>query len=388
LKTHHQFLRFGLVGVLNTGIHLGVVMLVLAHTPWHQMGANALAYIVASSFSYLVNARWSFGAKHHWRGFLRFQGVTILGFFASTLLGYLGDLMAWHYLFTVFLVALTVPALSFSLHRSYTFVHAAPKPVQPPDCFQRFPKVRPPLPEAYRAIYEREYIANRTKGGAANRIARFLESWMHRQVAATAPGTPRAPHAILELGAGSLNHLPWEQGYDRYDVVEPFKALYETSPQRDRVHQFYASLAEVPKDQRYDRVISIAVLEHLTDLPAEIARAASHLNADGLFCAGIPSEGAWLWEMAWKYGTGLAFKRRTGLDYAVLMRHEHVNTAQEIEACIRYCFTDVTVKRFPLPLKPLSLYTFIQAKGCKWTVNGDRPPLEVCPHLLSHHALE
>ena len=348
------------MGVLNTGIHLGVVMLVLAHTPWHQMGANALAYCVASSCSYLLNAHWSFGATHHWRGFLRFQGVTILGFLASTLLGYMGDLLAWHYLFTVFLVALTVPALSFSLHRTYTFGHAAPRRDQQPDCFQRFPKIRPPLPPAYRAIYELEYIANRTQGGTANRIARFLESWMHRQVAATAPNTP---HTILELGAGSLNHLPWEKGYQRYDVVEPFRALYESSPHRVSVHQVYAALSDVPPNQRYDRIISTAVLEHLTDLPAEMARAALHLKEGGVFCAGIPSEGAWLWRMAWKYGTGPAFKRRTGLDYAVLMRHEHVNTAQEIEACIRYYFTDVTLKRFPLPFKPLSLYTFIEARG-------------------------
>ncbi len=352
------------MGVLNTGIHLGVVMLVLAHTPWHQMGANALAYCVASSFSYLLNARWSFGATHHWRGFLRFQGVTVLGFVASALLGYMGDLLAWHYLFTVFLVALIVPALSFSLHRTYTFGKAAPDPDpgpgHQPDCLGRFPKTRPPLPESYRAIHEREYIANRTQGGVANRIARFLESWMHRQVAATAPKTP---HTILELGAGSLNHLPWERGYQRYDVVEPFRALHASSPHRALVHQIYADLSEVPPDQRYDRIISTAVLEHLTDLPAQLACAALHLKEGGVFCAGIPSEGAWLWRMAWQYGTGPAFRRRTGLDYAVLMHHEHVNTAQEIEACIRHFFSDVTVKRFPTPFKTLSLYTFIEARG-------------------------
>ena len=45
------------------------------------------------------------------------------------------------------------------------------------------------------------------------------------------------------------------------------------------------------------------------------------------------------------------------------MRHEHVNTAQEIEACIRHYFSEVTVKRFPTPFPPLSLYTFMEARG-------------------------
>lgn len=337
-------------------------MLVLANTPLHQMGANALAYLVASSFSYLLNARWSFNARHHWPGFLRFQGVNLLGLCVSTLMGFIGDLLAWHYLLTVLLIALIVPALSFFLHRSYTFLAPAPPPDRRPDCFKNFPKVRPTLPQPYLAVYEQEYIANRTEGGTANRIARFLESWMHRQVAATAPGTP---HAILELGAGSLNHLPWEQDYQRYDAVEPFKPLVEASRHHTLVNTFYSSLAEVPPDQYYDRVISIAVLEHLLDLPAEIARAALHLNEQGVFCAGIPTEGAWLWSLAWKYGTGPGFRRRTGLDYAVLMKHEHVNTADEIETCIRYFFTEVTIKRFPTPFKPFSLYTFIQAKGVR-----------------------
>ena len=82
-----------------------------------------------------------------------------------------------------------------------------------------------------------------------------------------------------------------------------------------------------------------------------------------MFCAGFPSEGGWLWEMAWRYGTGTAFRRRTGLDYAVMMRHEHVNTAAEIESCVRYFFDDVSLFRFPIRMRSLSLYTFVLATG-------------------------
>lgn len=224
--------------------------------------------------------------------------------------------------------------------------------------FSQYPKNRPPLPPEYVDIFDKEYVANRTSGGVANQIARSLESWMHRKVAAT---TLHADEEILELGAGSLNHLPWEQEYGAYDVVEPFQKLLKASGSLSRVRNTYGQLSEIPTERRYSRIISVAVLEHMLDLPFEIALAGQHLLADGVFCAGVPSEGGWLWEKAWQYGTGPAFRRRTGLDYATVMHHEHVNTVDEIEDCVRYFFEEVSVVRFPLNAKALSLYTFLRA---------------------------
>jgi hypothetical protein len=224
--------------------------------------------------------------------------------------------------------------------------------------FIQYPKERPPLPHAYRDIHEDEYLINRTSKNVANEIARKLEGWMHAKVAATALIDNET---VLELGAGSLNHMPWEKKYSSYDVVEPFQKLLVTSKNLQLVHNTYTNLSDVPNKNIYDRVISVAVLEHMLDLPLEIALSGTHLEENGLFSAGIPSEGGWLWKMAWKYGTGIAYKRRTGLDYAVVMRHEHVNNASEIISCIRYFFNKVTVKRFPLPSKNLSLYTAIKA---------------------------
>lgn len=222
----------------------------------------------------------------------------------------------------------------------------------------RFPKHRSSLPTEYLAVYDSEYLANRTAGGLANRIARALESWMHKKVAGSAT---TMSEAVLELGAGSLNHLPWEGNYASYDVVEPYKRLLDSSSNIALVRHTYSDISEVPEKALYDRVISIAVLEHLLDLPKEIANSGLRLLDGGRFCAGIPSEGGLLWKMAWKYGTGPGFKRRTGLDYETVMQHEHVNTADEVEKCIRYFFDDVRIQRFPLPAKSLSLYTFIEA---------------------------
>jgi len=227
-----------------------------------------------------------------------------------------------------------------------------------PQPFPQFPKVRPPLPQAYLSLYESEYLENRASGSLANKTARMLESWMHAKVRQTAA---KLSEEILEIGAGTLNHIPWERGNLRYDIVEPFRKLFENSANLKLVRHVYSDIKEIPKERRYDRILSVAVLEHMVDLPSVVALSGLHLHQHGVFCAGIPSEGAWLWEMAWRYGTGTSFRRRTGLDYAMMMHHEHLNTAAEIETCIRYFFHDVSIKRFPLRLLPLSLYTFLHA---------------------------
>jgi len=236
-----------------------------------------------------------------------------------------------------------------------------------------FPKARPDLPAKYRALYESEYLQNRSGEALANRVARFLESWMHHR-AARVPCPTGA--RILEIGAGTLNHLRYERNFLVYDVVEPARWLYAQSDDRERVGSFFAELEQVPVNTGYDKILSIAVLEHLADLPRALALALAglRLKRGGYFCAGIPSEGALAWYLAWRYGTGLAFRCRTGLDYGLLMRHEHLNSAKEIEFCVRYFFQAVRVRRFPVALFHASLYTSIEAM---------EPRLERCAAFLS-----
>jgi hypothetical protein len=221
----------------------------------------------------------------------------------------------------------------------------------------QFPKTRPDLSEAHRKIYVDEYRANREGANFTSSIATRLEQWMHRRVAA---GQVRGD--VLELGAGTLNHLQYERTHAGYDVVEPFAALYARCPWRQMVRRFYPSIGAIGGGKKYSRIISIAVLEHMIDLPREIAHACRLLHPGGVFQAGFPTEGGALWGCAWRFGTGIAYRIRTGLDYAELMRHEHVNSEAEILAVARYFFEDVAIERFPLRGKHLSLYTYLEAR--------------------------
>ncbi len=237
------------------------------------------------------------------------------------------------------------------------------------DLLRSYPRTRPELPEAHGRVYEQEYKLNRGGDAAIEGLAKKLEGWMHGKIAA------HKDRPLLELGAGPLNHVPWEKAAGPYDVVEPFRALYAESPSRSRVRSFYDSLHDVPSDNKYQRVVSIAVLEHMTDLPAELARAGLALEDGGVFQAGIPSEGGFLWWLGWRMTTGISYYLRNHLDYGVMMRHEHVNTAPEIIALVRYFFRDVTLCRFPLPFHHASLYGYLEAR---------RPDSERCKEVLAH----
>jgi hypothetical protein len=220
-----------------------------------------------------------------------------------------------------------------------------------------FPKVRPELPETYRKIYAEHYRRNREGLSPASSLSQKMEAWMHRRVARDAAAR-RTPSRTLEVGAGNLNHVQYEPEGEIYDVVEDLIELPERSPRRNRIRHAYRSVDEI-ENEKYDRIVSIAVFEHFCDLPAAVAKCGLLLASNGQLRIGIPSEGTILWRLGWGLTTGVEFRARHGLNYGVLMRHEHVNTAKEIEGVLRFFFKNV--RREVLGLMPaLSFYQYFE----------------------------
>jgi hypothetical protein len=244
----------------------------------------------------------------------------------------------------------------------------------PIDPFPAFPKERQPLPPEYAAIYLQHYRNSREGNSKVLGLAKYAERWMHKKVAEDVGDSE--PKATLELGAGNLNQLPYEPNTAPYDIVEPFRELFESSPQLKRIRNTYNDVSEIPSRNRYDRITSIAVLEHVCNLPEFVARSALLLAEGGTFRAGIPSEGTILWRLGWQTTTALDFQARYRLDYKVLMEYEHVNTAREIEEVLRYFFTSKRARVFGLS-RSLSFYQFF---ACS------RPRLERCHSYLGRYS--
>jgi SAM-dependent methyltransferase len=235
-----------------------------------------------------------------------------------------------------------------------------------------YPRKRPELSSRMRSIYTSHYLDNRDGSGALTRLKNGLEGWMHHQVAAGQNGS-----RLLELGAGTLNHLNHEPEGLFYSCVEPFEELWRGRSALGKINAMYRDIEEVPSAERFDRIFSVAVLEHVLDLPVLIAQSAVLLAEGGIFQAGIPAEGGALWGMAWRMTTGLSFRLRTGLPYGEMMRHEHVNEAPEIRQLIEYYFEDVVLQQFPLPHLHFSLYHYLQAS---------RPRLDRCHQTISNRS--
>ena len=221
---------------------------------------------------------------------------------------------------------------------------------------KKFPKSRPELSQEYKNIYKQYYTLNRGGNGFANFLSKKMESWMHKKVAASIGKN------ILELGAGNLNHVSYEKSYEIYDIVEPFAELYKNSSQLDFIKNAYNSLEEVNDNNRYDKIISIATLEHLVDLPKEISICKKLLKHDGKFHVAIPCEGESAFKLGWMLTTGLAFRLKYKLDYSKFMKYEHVNNIDEIFAILKNNFEIKKFERSPfiLPIKHLSFYAYIE----------------------------
>lgn len=209
------------------------------------------------------------------------------------------------------------------------------------EVISRFPKSRIPLPDAYQKIYEQHYSENRKAATKASKATAFMERWCHRQVAKTSGYVKNG--ATLEIGAGTLNQFNFEKKAGIYDIVEPYSFLFQNSPFLKLVDNIYDDISLIPLEKEYDRIISIASFEHILDLPDVIGRCGLLLKEGGIMSVSIPNEGRFLWKFAYSNTSGKEFFRRFGLKYDVIMHYEHVNTADEIEAIIKYFFQDVSI---------------------------------------------
>lgn len=82
-----QLLRFGLVGILATVVHM-VIGFLLIQAGWHPLLANTCAFVIAFFVSFVGHLGYSFADQEtsFSRSFSRFVVVGLIGFFVNQLI--------------------------------------------------------------------------------------------------------------------------------------------------------------------------------------------------------------------------------------------------------------------------------------------------------------
>ena len=217
----------------------------------------------------------------------------------------------------------------------------------------KYPKKRGLLPKALKKIFKNHYLSNRQ-----NFLSQLSEKWLHISI-----DDRYKDNKTLEIGAGTLNHVKFESNKKIYDIIEPKKYLFIKSKYKKKINKSFKNINDC-KNNYYERIISCAVLEHMTDLPEFLYISSKKLKKKGYHQHAIPCEGYPVWNLTWFLFSGLIFKIKYGYSFSYIKNHEHVNNYDEMIALIKFFYSDVKIKfSYPFYNKYLSFYANIKFKN-------------------------
>lgn len=120
-RWHGQFIRFNIVGLASTLLHVAVAFALLDILDFSLMASNVGAFAVAISFSYMGHARWSFETNGELKSMLRFcvaSGVNLLLIIG---ISHVVTVSQWQPYMGIVLVAVIIPLVGFFMQKLWVF---------------------------------------------------------------------------------------------------------------------------------------------------------------------------------------------------------------------------------------------------------------------------
>lgn len=117
----YRLFSFSLIGLVNTGIHLFVVVVLVEYAGASSVLANCAAFAVANAFSFYANSRWNYQTALSHRRYSRFLGISLAGLAVTAAVSGLASVMGFHYLVGTGLVFVCLPLLTFLAHERWTW---------------------------------------------------------------------------------------------------------------------------------------------------------------------------------------------------------------------------------------------------------------------------
>ena len=163
----------------------------------------------------------------------------------------------------------------------------------------------------------------------------------------------------LEIGSGIGEHLKYEklqpkQNKNYYALDKRKNILKQLKIENPKIKTIQGDCQKKInfKNNYFDRVIAIHVLEHLPNLPKAINEVHRLLKKNGEFLIVIPCEGSLAYSLARKISAERLFKKRYKMSYDWFIKSEHINLPNEIITLLKKKFRITKKSFFPtyLPL--------------------------------------
>lgn len=121
MKNIATLIKFGVTGLAATAIHLAVVAVLISQLAWGVGLSNGIGFMISTVFSNYINTVWSFQAKMSRKVVIRFWTVALFGCALAVSIANVIEAAGYHYAIGVLVIAMTVPIVSFSLHKVWTY---------------------------------------------------------------------------------------------------------------------------------------------------------------------------------------------------------------------------------------------------------------------------
>ena len=166
-----------------------------------------------------------------------------------------------------------------------------------------YPRRRQKLNSEYNKIYKKFYNNHLNKKNLISFLIKNAEHIFHKLTYEAKKENSK----ILELGAGNLDHVKYEK-FIKYDVVEPEKKYYiKNKKALKKVNKIYKSIFSIPNKKKYDKIIAIATLDVIDDLPKFLSKIGILMNKNSSFCVGNSTIGSLSFYLTWRFTSGLYF---------------------------------------------------------------------------------
>lgn len=159
----------------------------------------------------------------------------------------------------------------------------------------------------------------------------------------------------LELGAGIGAQLKYEnlQNQEYYCIELRSNMIEELRKLNKKVKIIKGDVQKKTnfKDNFFDRINVIHVLEHLPKLPDCINEVHRILKPSGIFQVVLPCDPGFLYSLGRRLSAKKIFEQKFKQNYDWFIKREHINSADEIIQLLKEKFYIVEEKYFPFFIK-------------------------------------